>query len=218
MFGDLVSIPINTTIDPPLGVCFNCWQDGHARKACPRPKVARYCLNCGRRGVDLYFCLRCGPAHAKYVEEKFGQRAGSSGGVVSQRETIPANQDGVSQGQPPVCMNVVSANVPQPASLTEQTRPSRDNEPDTATGTAPVQAPSPAIRAPPAALETPTDAGTRPNPTRHPTVEEIEAAARLAESLQRLDEDIPRTIKIMTYCDSRLPPRHCRKVHNNAVG
>ena len=174
MFGDLVSILINTTIDPPLGVCFNCWQDGHARRACPRPKVARYCLNCGRRGVDLYSCSRCGPAHARYVLEKYRTRVDSPGEVVARREVPSQREEPPRRTRSPSNAEIASTPVPPP--IEEEPHPVT---PATTRG-------SPQICG---SLE----------PERKPTVEELEAATCLTESLQKVDEATRRTILAALY-------------------
>lgn len=68
LFGDLVEVPTNPTIDPPPYSCFNCWRMGHSRHRCPRPAVATYCYNCGRRGVTLRTCPRCEMPHRLHME------------------------------------------------------------------------------------------------------------------------------------------------------
>lgn len=73
MFGGLVPIPTDRRIDPPLGVCFNCWQPGHRQSQCPRPKVRMFCRNCGQDGVDLTTCPRCSAPHRQWIEENFAQ-------------------------------------------------------------------------------------------------------------------------------------------------
>ena len=134
MFGDLVSIPINTTIDPLLGACFKYWQDGHTRKVCPRPKVARYCLNCGRRGMDLYSRLRCGPAYARYVAKKFGQPVGSPGVVANRQESSPTRKEALRRTQSAVSVSAARATVPQPGTLATQTPPLINAEPEMTAG------------------------------------------------------------------------------------
>ena len=44
----------------PGGHCFNCWQYGHSRRACPRPSRRGYCLNCVRRGDEIANCPAAG--------------------------------------------------------------------------------------------------------------------------------------------------------------
>ena len=110
----LASISINTTIDPPLGTCFNCWQDSHAWRACPRPKVARYCLTYGCCGVDLYSCPRCVPAHARYVLEKYGTWVDSPAEVVARREVPPQREESSRRTRSPSNAEIASTPVPPP--------------------------------------------------------------------------------------------------------
>ena len=71
MFGGLRPIPTDPAVDPPPYHCYNCWQHGHDRTQCPRPKVRVYCDNCGRHGVDLRDCPRCSEAHRRFVRANF---------------------------------------------------------------------------------------------------------------------------------------------------
>ena len=75
MFGGLVRIPTDPTIDPPERVCFNCWGMSHPVQKCPQPQKRLFCHNCGRVGVDFWKCPRCGPyqrraADARWMESK----------------------------------------------------------------------------------------------------------------------------------------------------
>ena len=70
LFGGLREIPVNEAIDPPPRACFNCWQYGHNRKACPKPYTCNFCFNCGRRRVRMIDCPRCSEAHARWDSER----------------------------------------------------------------------------------------------------------------------------------------------------
>ena len=72
MFGGLKPIPTRPDIDPPGGVCFNCWPRGHTRLQCQRPAAHMVCYNCGRRGVDLSDCPRCSEVHRAYLRRVYG--------------------------------------------------------------------------------------------------------------------------------------------------
>ncbi|OXU17618.1 hypothetical protein TSAR_015405, partial [Trichomalopsis sarcophagae] len=52
LVGDLQPVPINPLVDPPPFSCFNCWQEGHRMRQCPRPVTRSYCRNCGKNGED----------------------------------------------------------------------------------------------------------------------------------------------------------------------
>ncbi|KAJ8683402.1 hypothetical protein QAD02_019194 [Eretmocerus hayati] len=69
IFKDLDPIPTDPTIDPPPKTCYNCWQKGHSQRTCPRPKVGRFCNNCGRRNVEINTCPRCKRRNAEYLSE-----------------------------------------------------------------------------------------------------------------------------------------------------
>lgn len=69
IFRDVKIIPTDPKIDPPPHACINCWQHGHCRARCPRPRNGTYCDNCGRRGVMLVStdipCPRCSAAYKR---------------------------------------------------------------------------------------------------------------------------------------------------------
>ena len=70
MFGGLKVIPTDPRIDPPPHVCINCWERGHIRMACPKPRRNDICVNCGRRGVRVHQCPRCSDAQLRHNIER----------------------------------------------------------------------------------------------------------------------------------------------------
>ena len=58
--------------DPPSGVCFQCHHRGHNFVACRNEKRWDFCHKCGRRGYTLLTCTRCGEAHRRQLDERFG--------------------------------------------------------------------------------------------------------------------------------------------------
>lgn len=73
MFRGLKEIPTDPKLDPPEGVCHNCWRGGHGVKGCPQPRKLM-CNNCGRRGVTLTECPRCSEVHRRDMERRHGAR------------------------------------------------------------------------------------------------------------------------------------------------
>ncbi|XP_043482018.1 uncharacterized protein LOC122511053 [Leptopilina heterotoma] len=73
MFGGLDPIPTVPRLDPPPGVCHNCWRKGHEVPKCPS-KLAKFCKNCGRREVILTDCPRCARVNRLIMEERFGKK------------------------------------------------------------------------------------------------------------------------------------------------
>ena len=77
-FGNLESIPSHHTLDPRPHTCFNCREDckdgrGHEAMDCPEAYVL-HCENCGRRGVNVLDCPRCGVAYIRdryYIENEW---------------------------------------------------------------------------------------------------------------------------------------------------
>ena len=69
IFGGLKPLAVDPVRDPPGGHCFNCWQPGHSRRACPHPPRRGYCFNCGRREYQIANCPRCGGRHRARQQE-----------------------------------------------------------------------------------------------------------------------------------------------------
>ena len=66
-FGNLRSISSDRTLDPPPHTCSNCRRNckdgrGHKVLECPEAFV-QHCENCGRRGVHVTDCPRCGETY-----------------------------------------------------------------------------------------------------------------------------------------------------------
>lgn len=79
MFDGLKPIVTDEKLDPPANACFNCWELGHTRRACPRPIVpGDLCHNCGRLFVIMSTCPRSAEAYSVWArrkdEEKYGLR------------------------------------------------------------------------------------------------------------------------------------------------
>ena len=92
IFGGLKPLAVDPVRDPPGGHCFNCWQHGHSRRACPRPPRRGYCINCGRRGEEVANCPRCGERHrARQLEWETRGRPnqGASDGQACARSRTP---------------------------------------------------------------------------------------------------------------------------------
>ncbi|CAB0042128.1 unnamed protein product [Trichogramma brassicae] len=75
LFGELDRVVVDPTIDPPPGVCFECWGKGHVALNCPQ-KGARFCVNCGRRGCLIGDCARCG-RRWRWISQRAGEGTGS---------------------------------------------------------------------------------------------------------------------------------------------
>ncbi|XP_043470191.1 uncharacterized protein LOC122503635 [Leptopilina heterotoma] len=72
MFGGLDIIPTDPRVDPPPGVCHNCWCRGHGVNRCRAPRI-EMCNNCGRREVVLMNCPRCSRVHKLDMRRKYGE-------------------------------------------------------------------------------------------------------------------------------------------------
>uniref|UniRef100_A0ABD2WU63 RNA-directed DNA polymerase n=1 Tax=Trichogramma kaykai TaxID=54128 RepID=A0ABD2WU63_9HYME len=64
-FGGLEPVAFVSGLDPPRGACFNCHGSGHGRQDCRRRPTRVFCTNCGRGGVKVHACPRCGKAWRK---------------------------------------------------------------------------------------------------------------------------------------------------------
>ncbi|CAB0039427.1 unnamed protein product [Trichogramma brassicae] len=64
-FGGLEPVAFVSGLDPPRGACFNCHESGHGRQDCRRRPMRVFCTNCGRGGVKVHACPRCGKAWRK---------------------------------------------------------------------------------------------------------------------------------------------------------
>lgn len=84
--GELQPIPINPLIDPPPITCFNCWQEGHRVRQCPRPVTRSYCRNCGRSGVEERTCPRCSQLFEAHQAELRDRRSRTDNRADSSRE------------------------------------------------------------------------------------------------------------------------------------
>lgn len=90
MFGGLVKIPTNPSIDPPPHACFNCWRRGHTSNRCPNPVKSIFCRNCGRRFATLNTCPRCAEPHLVYLREQGGTRSAQLSREETRRPLTPA--------------------------------------------------------------------------------------------------------------------------------
>ncbi|KAL7306594.1 hypothetical protein TKK_0001281 [Trichogramma kaykai] len=66
LFGDLKPISTDPELDPPADVCHICWQSGHTRMTCKHPIKGIFCNNCGRKGIAIDDCPRCGQKYQEY--------------------------------------------------------------------------------------------------------------------------------------------------------
>ncbi|KAJ8684578.1 hypothetical protein QAD02_020370 [Eretmocerus hayati] len=66
-FGDLVGIPTEPHLDPVHYACFRCWGVGHLARDCRQEERWSFCLNCGRRGLEVEDCPRCSVAYRTYI-------------------------------------------------------------------------------------------------------------------------------------------------------
>ncbi|CAB0045392.1 unnamed protein product, partial [Trichogramma brassicae] len=64
-FGGLEPVAFVSGLDSPRGACFNCHESGHGRQQCRRRPMRVFCTNCGRGGVKVHACPRCGKAWRK---------------------------------------------------------------------------------------------------------------------------------------------------------
>ncbi|KAL7304713.1 hypothetical protein TKK_0002954 [Trichogramma kaykai] len=64
-FGGLELVAFVSGLDPPRGACFNCHESEHGRQDCRRRPTRVFCTNCGRGGVKVHACPRCGKTWRK---------------------------------------------------------------------------------------------------------------------------------------------------------
>ncbi|XP_058803691.1 uncharacterized protein LOC131671344 [Phymastichus coffea] len=70
-FHDVESIPFDIEVDVPAGNCINCLEPRHPKsKLCDNFRNGDYCFNCGRSGVRVYTCPRCGHAYPSYKKKR----------------------------------------------------------------------------------------------------------------------------------------------------
>lgn len=81
-FGGLKIISTNPHLDPPYGSCFNCWDQTHQVRMCPRPRNRLY-RNCGRRNLVLEYCPRCGDKYRDRIGKGLEKPSGDSSRVVT---------------------------------------------------------------------------------------------------------------------------------------
>ncbi|CAB0042204.1 unnamed protein product [Trichogramma brassicae] len=94
-FGGLEPVAFVSGLHPPRGACFNCHESGHGRQQCRRRPMRVFCTNCGRGGVKVHACPRCGKAWRKsqrnWHTKKKGQKARLHSVVQKIRRIEPAD-------------------------------------------------------------------------------------------------------------------------------
>ena len=212
MFGDLVPIPTDPTLDRPPKRCYNCWQEGHSCLRCPRaPSV--YCHNCGRRGADLTVCPRCCVAHQAYIQERNGRRGARPSSSRRRSGGATAAADRVTNLRTPEVAAAVALPPPRLRRPREEvSAPPRGRSPDARVpppgvptmavasvalvtcGTGPSGA-EPADRRP-AARRSETPGGQAVEPPLGPTVTE---ALRLVEQLSDLPVEVRSAVLLRVF-------------------
>ncbi|CAB0029728.1 unnamed protein product, partial [Trichogramma brassicae] len=67
LFQDVKLIRTDDSINLQAWTCFNCWQDDHERINCRKKQTRDFCYNCGRIGVHLPECPRCGEGYVRWL-------------------------------------------------------------------------------------------------------------------------------------------------------
>ncbi|CAB0032117.1 unnamed protein product [Trichogramma brassicae] len=75
---DVKLIRTDDSIDPQARTCFNCWQDDHERINCRKKQTRDFCYNCGRVGVQMPDCPRCGEGYVRWLARHPEKRASAT--------------------------------------------------------------------------------------------------------------------------------------------
>lgn len=87
LFNNLKPIARDESLDPPDNACFNCWEPGHTRRACPHEIVpGAFCHNCGRLEKVMATCPRCSEAYAVWAKNQDVEKYGT---LILGPETVP---------------------------------------------------------------------------------------------------------------------------------
>ncbi|CAB0031882.1 unnamed protein product [Trichogramma brassicae] len=78
LFQDVKLIRTDDSIDPQARTCFNCWQDDHERINCRKKQTRDFCYNCGRVGVQMPDCPRCGEGYVRWLARHPEKRASAT--------------------------------------------------------------------------------------------------------------------------------------------
>ena len=71
LFNELEPVLFDPFLDPPGGACYNCWEQGHTRRQCPKNIYpGDFCHNRGRLDVVMSTCPRCSKAYASWAKNR----------------------------------------------------------------------------------------------------------------------------------------------------